>query len=60
VLELGFGDILELRDNALGERLAEFHAPLIEAIDAPDRALSENAVLIERDQLAERLRRQPV
>ena len=30
--------------------LAELHAPLVERIDAPDDALDENLVLVERDQ----------
>ena len=54
VLELGLRRALELGDDALGERLAQLHAPLVERIDLPDRALGEDAVLVERDQLAER------
>src|SRR5215218_1124153 len=44
----------ELRDDPLGQRLAQLDAPLIERVDPPDRSLGEDAVLIERDQLAER------
>ena len=40
------------------ELLAELHAPLVERIDAPDDALDEDLVLVERDQLAENLGRQ--
>src|SRR5262249_18386677 len=58
VFELRLGRTLELRNDPLGERLAEFHPPLVEAIDLPDRALGEDAVLVERDQLAERRGRQ--
>ncbi len=47
-------------DDALGQNLAELDAPLIEGVDAPDRALGENIVLVERDQRAERMRRQPL
>src|ERR1700683_2116652 len=42
------------RHDAFREHLAELDAPLIERIDVPDRALSEHAVLIQGDQLAER------
>src|ERR1051325_1275125 len=51
---------LELRDDPLRELLAELHAPLVEGIDVPHDALGEHAVLVERDQRAERLRRQPL
>ena len=59
VVELGLRLALELRDDALGQHLAQLDAPLVERVDVPDRALGEDAVLVERDQLAERLRRQP-
>src|SRR5580704_14190446 len=60
MLELGFRGTFQLGDDPLGERLAQFHAPLIERIDLPDRALGEDAVFVERDQLAQRGRRQGV
>src|ERR1700722_17400743 len=60
MLERRLRRAFELWNDALGQRLAELHAPLVEAIDVPDRALGEDAVLIERDQLAERLWRQTV
>ena len=60
MLEGGFRGALELGDNALGQHLAQFHAPLIEGIDLPERPLGEDAVLVECDELAERGRRQPV
>ena len=44
----------ELGNDPLGERLAQLDAPLVEGIDLPDRALGKDAVLVERDQLAER------
>ena len=37
---------------------AELDAPLIEWIDVPDRGLNEHLVLVERDERAERTRRQ--
>src|SRR5438093_6490781 len=40
--------------GAPGQRLAELHAPLIERVDVPDRALHEHAVLVEGDQRAKR------
>ena len=44
--------------TCLGELLAELDAPLVEAVDAPDDALGEGDVLVERDQLAEHRRGQ--
>src|SRR5437899_6072995 len=60
VLQLRLRLALELRDDPLRELLAELHAPLVEGIDVPNGPLREHAVLVERDQRAERLRRQPV
>src|SRR5882672_10177164 len=60
VAELGGGLARELGDDALRQYLAEFDAPLIEGIDVPDHALGEDAVLVERDQLSQRRRGQPV
>ena len=37
-----------------GQLLAELHAPLVKRVDAPDDALDEYLVLVQRDQLAER------
>ena len=54
MLELGLRQALELGDDALRQNLAQLHAPLVEGIDLPDRALGEDAVLVERDELAER------
>src|SRR5215468_139030 len=51
---------LKLRDDALGERLAQLHAPLVKGVDPPDRALGEDAVLVKRDQLAQRSGREGV
>ena len=47
------------RQQACRQRLAELHAPLVEGVDVPDRALHENLVLVERDQPAERLGVEP-
>ena len=44
---------VELGDDPLGERLAELDAPLVEGVDAPDDALREDGVLVERDERAE-------
>src|SRR6202789_4378167 len=51
---------VELRNDPLGQHLAELDAPLVERVDLPDRPLCEHAVLVKRDQLAERRRGQPV
>ena len=57
--QLGFILALELRNDPLGKNFAQLHAPLVERIDIPDDALREHAVFVERDQFAQRLRRQP-
>src|SRR2546426_12397738 len=58
--ERGLLVALELRDDALGQYLAQLDSPLIERVDVPDDALGEHAVLVERDELSERLGRQPL
>ena len=49
---------LQLGDDRHGQRLAQLDPPLVEGVDPPDRALGEDAVLVEGDQRPERLRRQ--
>ena len=58
--ERGLRLALELGDDALGQHLAQLDAPLVERVDVPDDALGEHAVLVERDELAERFRREPL
>src|SRR5207249_2897153 len=50
----------QLGRDAIRQRLAELHAPLVEGVDAPDRALHEDLVLVERDEGAEHGRREPL
>ena len=50
---------LQLRDNALSQRFAEFDAPLIEGIGLSYRFLSENGVLVKGDEFVECFRRKP-
>ena len=38
---------------------AQFHPELVKGVDAPDRSLRKNVVLVQRDQAAERRRCQP-
>ena len=59
MLELRFRFAFQFGDDSLSENLAEFDAPLVERIDVPDRTLRENAMLIQRDESAERFRREP-
>jgi len=59
MLEGGLGSAFEFGDDALGEDLAEFDAPLVERVDAPDGALGEDGVLIESDEFAESFGREP-
>ncbi len=42
--------------GALGKRLAQFHAPLIEGVDVPNGALRKYAVLVQSDESTERMR----
>ena len=46
MVELWFRLALQLSDDGLGERLPKLNTPLIEGIDAPDGALTEDAVFI--------------
>src|SRR5687768_10413892 len=50
----------QLRDDLLGENLAEFDTPLIERINVPNCALREDAVFVESDKLAQSLRSEPL
>src|SRR4029077_15342178 len=54
VVEPGLGGSLGLGRDASGQRLAELHTPLVERVDAPDGALHEDLVLVERHQPSER------
>src|SRR6058998_2393559 len=58
--ERGICLALEFRDDALGQHLAKFHAPLVERVNLPDGALGEHAVFVKGDQLAESLRPEPI
>src|ERR1035441_2523727 len=48
VLEVRLRRGLQLRNDVLRQHLAQLDAPLIERIDAPDRALREHTVQIGR------------
>ena len=58
--ELGLCFAVELRDDAQGQHFAELDAPLVEGIQIPNDALGEHEMLVERDEFAEHLRREPV
>ena len=47
------GGAFELRKDPSCEHLAEFHAPLIEAVDVPHHPLGEDAVFVKGDERAE-------
>src|SRR5882672_4680504 len=49
---------LEFRDNALGQHFAQLDAPLVERVNVPNRALGEDVMLVEGDELAEDFRRE--
>jgi len=49
---------MQFGQDAAGELLAEFHTPLVVGIQVPDHALHKNLVFIERNQHAQRVRRE--
>ena len=38
---------LQFRQDALRQRLAQFHAPLVKRVDAPEGALGKDDVLVQ-------------
>jgi len=58
--EQGFIPVFQFRDDELGESLPQLDAPLVKGIDVPDCALGKDAVLMEGDQFAQCVRRQPL
>ena len=58
--ESRFAPALKFRDDALGQLLPQLDSPLVERVDAPDAALGKHAVLVERHQFPQRLRREPL
>src|SRR5262249_27920381 len=59
VLKLGRFWAFELWDNRLRQRFAQLNAPLVERVDVPDDTLGEDAMLVQRDELAQRLGCEP-
>src|SRR4029077_1594432 len=59
VRERRFGLAFYFRNDALGQNLAKFHAPLVERVDLPNCALGKYRMFVKRDELAENLRREP-
>jgi len=51
---------LQFRNDALGQNLAQFHAPLVERVDVPYCALGEYAMFVKGDKFAQCFRRQPL
>ena len=49
---------MQFGQDAPGELLAELDAPLVVGIQVPDHALDKDLVLVQRDQHAERMRRE--
>src|SRR5262249_22783431 len=58
--KLGLRLVLQLRDDALSQHLAQLDAPLVERVDVPDSTLREDGMLVESDELAERSRREAI
>src|SRR5512139_144937 len=48
--ERRFLPALELRDDSLGQLLAQLDTPLVERVDAPNRALGKDDVLVKGDE----------
>src|ERR1035437_1131598 len=51
---------VQTRLDVLGQHLAQLHAPLIKAIDAPERATDKHAMFLQRDQRTQTARGQIV
>src|SRR6185295_12530631 len=60
VRELGLRGAFKLGGGFLRQDFSQLDAPLVERIDVPDRPLGEDAVLVERDQGAQRFGGQPL
>src|SRR5262245_24087907 len=58
--ERGLWLALEFRDNALSQHFAQLYTPLVEGVDVPDDALGEDGMLVESDELAKRIRCEPL
>ena len=52
--------VVEGRGDLLGKLLAQLDAPLVIGVKTPDRALDEGDVLVQSDELAQRVRGQPL
>src|SRR5665213_1285344 len=50
--------LFKLGNDALRQNFAQFHTPLVERIDLPDRTLCKDAVLVNRYEFAQHFRRQ--
>ena len=55
-----FFPAFKFRDDRLGQALAQLDAPLVERVDAPDRALRKDVVLVKGDETTEGFRGEPV
>ena len=58
MVERGLFLVFKFRNNALGQYFAQFDAPLVKRVNAPDRTLGEDGVLIQGNELAQRFRRE--
>src|SRR4030095_10388486 len=58
--ESGLRFVLEFRDNSLSQHFTQLNAPLVEGVDIPNCSLSENVVLVERNEFAEDFRSEPL
>src|ERR1051325_11223691 len=50
VLSAGWRSRRQQRQDAPGDLLSQFHAPLVEAVDVPQATLHSDLMLVERDQ----------
>ena len=56
MVECGFLPARKFRHDALGQGLAQFDAPLVEGVDAPNDPLGKDAVFVEGHELAQDFR----
>src|SRR5271157_2395552 len=60
MLEIRLSCAFQFANDTLRKYLAQLNPPLVEGVDVPERSLRKDAVLVKRNQFAERLRRQPL
>src|SRR5271157_2004860 len=60
MFEIRLSHAFQFANDTLRKNLTQLNPPLVEGVDVPERSLRKDAVLVKRNQFAERLRRQPL